>query len=106
MIFSLPKAAIGRDIPSVLSSLRLAHIEWYSKLGRNPDKNHGMYKIRKLEQIEGVVVPLSNIRQGCMLFPDFTKGVQQGWNSKNILDKCNTFFINNWQSKYTYQTIY
>ena len=67
-----------------------------------------MYKIRKLpnDRTEATVIPLSNIRQGCMLFPDFTQGVRSDWSSKNVLDLGQTFFLNNWQSKYTYQTIY
>ena len=89
------------------TQIPLAYIEWYTKL-RNPDRNHGMYKIRKLPQnrVEAVVVPLSNIRQVCMLFPDFTQGVPNEWKSKNVLDLGYHFFLNNWQSKYTYQTIY
>ena len=67
-----------------------------------------MYKIHKLpgDRTEAMVIPLANIRQGCMLFPDFTQGVQPDWNSKNVLDLGRTFFVNNWQSKYSYQTIY
>ena len=87
------------------SSIPLAYIEWYSKLTR-PEKNHGMYKLRKLDQTEAVIVPLGNICQGCMLFSDFTNGVEADWKLKNVLDKTRTFFLNNWQSKYTYQTIY
>ena len=88
------------------SHIPLAYIEWYSKL-RNPERNSGMYKLQQLDPIEGIIVPLTNIRQGCMLFPNFGSGqVESSWQSKNVLDKCKTFYINNWQSKYTYQTLY
>lgn len=97
MIFRVPLAQY--------SSTPLAYIEWYSKL-RNPDRNHNMYELRKVDPVEAVVVPLVNIRQGCMLFPDFRQGIPQDWKSETVLDQAGTFFLNNWQSKYTYQTVY
>ena len=105
VIFCLPKATTDRNLKIQSSSIPLAYIEWYSKLTR-PEKNHGMYKIHRLDPTEAAVVPLSNIHQGCMLFPDFSKGVPKEWKSKNVLDQACTFFLNNWQSKYTYQMIY
>lgn len=65
-----------------------------------------MYRIRKPVKVEGAVVPLHEIRQGCMLFPDYRHGVPQGWRWSNVLDECDTFFVNNWQSKYAYQTLW
>lgn len=87
----------------------LAHIEWYTRLKPGPDKVHGMYHIRKPHEIEGVVIPLIQIRQGCMLFPDFRtlpKSRKGYWDSSEVLDTCDSFFLNHWQSKYSYQTIY
>ncbi len=88
----------------------LAHIEWYSKLKGGPE-DHGMYKVQKLPHTEGAILPLPQICQGCMLFPDFTNFVSNGtkasgWQSMTVLDSCNSFFVNNWQSKYVYQTLW
>lgn len=105
VIFRLPEVTLLLE-RNDYSHIPLAYIEWYSKLKTNSEKNSGMYKLRQLDPVEGIIVPLVNIRQGCMLHPDFGAGVESDWKSKNILDECKTFYINNWQSKYTYQTIY
>lgn len=71
-----------------------------------------MYRIKRqwntqIVRRPGSIVPLGNIRQSCMLFPAFSHGdVPAEWKSENALDMTNTFYINNWLSKYSYQTIW
>lgn len=71
-----------------------------------------MYRIKRqwtAQQMHrpGSIVPLGNIRQSCMLFPAFPRGnVPSEWNPENVLDLSDTFYVNNWLSKYSYQTIY
>lgn len=98
----------------------LAYIEWYSPLSSQALPSNGlMYRIRKPEplatasdlpkHITGVILPIGNIRQSCMLFPVFPKdsaSVPASWTTDTVLDKCSFFFINNWASKYSYQTIW
>jgi hypothetical protein len=105
-IFKLPDTGLNKQpLGSKYPKEPLAYIEWYSKLQR-AEAYHGMYKIKPLESREGIVVPLTQIRQGCMLFPDFTSGRNSAWTSENVLDLSSAFFVNNWQSSYTYQTIW
>jgi len=41
-----------------------------------------------------------------MLFPVFPASVPTHWTPDNVLDEADTFYINNWLSKYSYQTIW
>jgi hypothetical protein len=78
-----------------------------------------MYHIKKVEptssssdipkRAPGAIIPISNIRQSCMLFPAFPKDsgrTPSDWTTDNVLDKCSSFFVNNWLSKYSYQSIW
>jgi hypothetical protein len=70
-----------------------------------------MYQIAKAplrsdNTVKGSILPLANIRQTCQLFPKFGQEFPSDWTSDNVLDKCPTFFINNWGGLYTYQTIW
>lgn len=120
VIFTLPTILDTRlgpqEAPSIWPKTPLAYIEWYSKIPSTASKANGnMYHIKRIEplttigpaRVPGTIIPISNIRQSCMLFPAFPKGEISGdWKSDNILDKCPSFLINNWSSKYAYQTIW
>ena len=100
----------------------LVYIEWYSKLQKTANARHGlMYRIKKvtapvsstsssskeqIPKVQGAIIPLSRIRQSCMLFPVFPASVPTHWTPDNVLDEADTFYINNWLSKYSYQTIW
>lgn len=76
-----------------------------------PDSKNGMYHVQPSVSAsngtpQGEIIPLSDIRQSCMLVPSSSDWEGNSWTSNNILDKCPAFFVNNFQSKYTYQTIY
>ncbi|PPQ85108.1 hypothetical protein CVT26_005404 [Gymnopilus dilepis] len=117
VIFSLPRkldTILGpRDLPSSWPQGPLAYIEWYSPLAKAAEARHGMmYRVKKPQNSSqnrrpGAIIPLGHIRQSCMLFPAFPPGhVPPNWTWDNVLDQCDTFYINNWLSKYSYQTIY
>ncbi|PPQ98321.1 hypothetical protein CVT26_013630, partial [Gymnopilus dilepis] len=117
VIFTLPKrldTVLGpRDLPSSWPRGPLAFVEWYSPLSRTAEERHGMmYRIKRQwtnqqSRRPGSIIPLGNIRQSCMLFPVFPRdGVPQEWTSENILDLSDSFFVNKWLSRYSYQTIF
>ncbi|PPQ97258.1 hypothetical protein CVT26_000650 [Gymnopilus dilepis] len=117
VIFSLPKkldTIFGpRDLPSRWPQGPLAYVEWYSPLAGRAEEKHGMmYRVTRQWNAQqrrrpGAVVPLRHIRQSCMLFPAFPRGnVPADWSPENVLDKATAFFVNNWLSKYSYQTLY
>ena len=118
VIFALPLTidtpGSSTQSPSIWPKTPLAYIEWYTRQSPLPDKTHGMYHISKATdsqgRIQGTIIPLSNIRQSCMLFPVFKDHKEdlksEHWNSENILDECKSFYINNWLNHYAYQTLY
>ncbi|KAJ3966097.1 hypothetical protein EV361DRAFT_809606, partial [Lentinula raphanica] len=113
VVFRLPKMVHRQgslvNPPAPWPQEHLAYVTWYSRFKPSPDDATGMYKIEPTVGSNGVpqgaVIPLSNIRQNCMLVPSKASWGED-WNSDNILDRCSSFFVNNLQSKYTYQTIY
>lgn len=117
VIFTLPKQVethLGvHPAPVNWPTEPLVYIEWYSKLDRAAHPKHGlMYHIKKVAttsnpvRVQGAILPLSQIRQSCMLFPMFPAVVPSHWTPTNILDHATSFLVNNWLSKYTYQSIW
>ncbi|KAF8905579.1 hypothetical protein CPB84DRAFT_1625246, partial [Gymnopilus junonius] len=116
VIFRLPDLipAPGAPIPApeAWPKVPLAYVEWYTRLPSEPSVQHGMYRISKPKpeasgHLPGEVLPVTSIRQSCMLFPVFKEAADQNqWNSTNVLDTAESFLVNNWVSKYCYQTIW
>ncbi|KAH7906085.1 hypothetical protein BJ138DRAFT_1016769, partial [Hygrophoropsis aurantiaca] len=111
-IFKLPQRINGFPAPSTWPINALAHVEWYDKLGTTADPDSLMYSISKAtlradDTPPGEIIPLSAIRQSCQLIPAYGgANVQANWTSSNVLDKAQKFWINNWASKYSYQTLW
>jgi hypothetical protein len=115
VIFSIPDTldtSLGpRQRPDTWHNGPLAFVEWYSPIPSRAQDNHGlMYRIKKVKTLQGrmpgAIIPLSNIRQSCMLYPIFDTNVSKKWRSENVLDLASSFLVNNWSSKYAYQTIW
>jgi hypothetical protein len=115
VIFTIPDmldTSLGpRQRPDTWHNGPLAFVEWYSPTPSSTQENHGlMYRIKKIKTSQGrspgAIIPLNNIRQVCMLSPAFEREIPKTWRSDNILDLASIFFINNWSSKYAYQTIW
>ncbi|KAI0713002.1 hypothetical protein C8Q72DRAFT_790339, partial [Fomitopsis betulina] len=97
----------------------LAYVEWYANLPASADPVHIMYEVRKLPlrtdgTPAGEIIPLSMIRQSCQLIPRFPKPTKErvvatvptDWTSDSVLNKAQKFLLNNWASKYSYQTLW
>jgi hypothetical protein len=90
----------------------MAYVEWFTSFKPNHEANHEMYSItvpppRANGFCNASIIPLTDIRQTCQLFPNFGRdNVNPEWTSDNVLDECRTFFVNNWASLYTYQSIW
>jgi len=113
IIFCLPQT-INHDgfigpAPSQWPMYPLAYVAWFTRFKASPDSNMGMYHVQPAKnstgQEQGCILPLANIRQSCMLTPSRATW-DHTWTSQNVLEKCDSFFVNNLQSKYSYQTIY
>jgi len=82
----------------------LAYIEWFTAFVA-PDPNHGMLKVnRQLDGTDHVasIVPISSIRCSVHLFPKFGLKVPEDWTSENVLEKCNTFYLNQFSDRNMY----
>jgi hypothetical protein len=119
VIFTLPEEVQSitgiRPAPSNWPKDPLVYIEWYSRLENAAKPRNGMmYCIKKVSsttmdqgtRVQAAILPLSSIRQSCMLFPVFPISVPAHWTPDSVLDYASSFYINNWLSKYDYQTIW
>jgi hypothetical protein len=95
--------------PDVLVPLHMAYVEWYSDL-EHTDPNHGMFKISASKERDGSricsIIPLPNIQRSVHLFPKFGPTVPAEWTSSNVLDRCNTFYVNNLTDRHLFRTLY
>jgi len=49
------------------------------------------------------IIPLANICRSVHLFPKFGPFAPQEWTSSNVLDLCNTFFVNDFTDRHMYR---
>jgi len=110
LIFKLPHQLYGSILPA-WSQDTMAYVEWYAPLKPAAEDFHEMYVVKKSLYtsdgcLPGQVIPLSSISQTCQLIPQFGREVPMEWTSDNVLDKCDTFFLNSFTSKYAYQTLW
>jgi hypothetical protein len=111
IIFRLPQQVYGSIQPAWTKD-PLAYVEWYTPLKSAAEDYHEMYTVKKPllssdGSLPGKVIPLSCIRQTCQLVPNFgTTTIPIDWTSDNVLDKCDTFLLNCFTSKYAYQTLW
>ncbi|KAH9916703.1 uncharacterized protein B0H18DRAFT_884624 [Fomitopsis serialis] len=119
VIFTLPRklsAVHGNGpAPSWWPKGPLAYVEWYAPFSSAADPTHLMYTVRKsAPRADGLphasIIPLEQITQSCQLLPSFPEGpngvVPDNWTSDNVLDLARTFYLNNWASMYSYQTLW
>ncbi|KAI0725651.1 hypothetical protein C8Q72DRAFT_797171 [Fomitopsis betulina] len=92
--------------PNILC--HLVYIKWLSKFMNAPDEQYQMYKIKTLQGPArlGSIIPLSLVQHSVHLFPKWGGPVPAQWTSENILDKCNTFYLNDCQSLHSFHNLY
>ncbi|KIY47604.1 hypothetical protein FISHEDRAFT_59569 [Fistulina hepatica ATCC 64428] len=112
-IFALPNRICVQgywmDAPAQWPRTPLAYVEWYNMDG--PHSLHNMYKVDKPHLSSSgcalaAVIELETIWESCMLIPRFHGPVDAEWTSENVLDHCSSFWLNNWQHKCTYSTMW
>ena len=107
VVFQFPENAshlLNCDIPKC----HFAYVEWFSKIGGAPDRNHKMFKVTRLFQ-DGhrvvSVIPLSRIHRSVHLLPKFGQIAPCDWTSATVLERCNAFYINQLSDRHSYITI-
>lgn len=111
VVFSLPESSLdvlfndGVEVPQ-----HLVFVEWFSAFTPNPERNHGLFKIRPLRNREDgspvtEVIPLANIRRSVHLYPQFGPFAPIEWTSSTVLDVCSTFFVNTFTDRHMYRIV-
>ncbi|KAJ7669005.1 hypothetical protein B0H17DRAFT_949575 [Mycena rosella] len=113
VLFRLPDKFDDSTLtPSEWPKTCLAYVEWFTTFKPRHEENHDMYSVmvpprRTNGFAHASIIPLTDIRQTCQLFPNFGRDdVNSLWTSDNVLDECRSFFVNNWASLYAYQSIW
>ncbi|PIL31105.1 hypothetical protein GSI_05801 [Ganoderma sinense ZZ0214-1] len=98
LIFKIPDKGMAHLFPRIPVSERpshLAYVEWFSKFGRSPHRDHGLYKVtRAIADRRASIIPVDRIERSCHLFPEFGPVAPREWTSSNVLEKCGTFYLN------------
>ncbi|KAK7059386.1 hypothetical protein R3P38DRAFT_3522392 [Favolaschia claudopus] len=77
-------------------STPLAYVEWYKPLSQF-DTDLGMYKIAPAfhnHTRRASIIPVTQISRSCHLIPRFPRHVDRTLTSDDILDKCQSFYLN------------
>ena len=110
VIFSIPEKHYSLMFkPHVSIPLHLAYVECYTALSRT-DPNHGMFKISPKKDNNGdhvcSIVPIGNLQRSVHLLPKFGPVAPPEWTSSNVLDTCQTFFVNSLTDRHLYRITY
>ncbi|KIJ09125.1 hypothetical protein PAXINDRAFT_87903, partial [Paxillus involutus ATCC 200175] len=85
----------------------LAYVEWFSPF-TGPERHHGLYKVtRSMQNGERIasIVPVLDIQRSIHLIPRFGRVAPLDWTSSNVLEQCDTFFVNPFTDRHAYMTI-
>ncbi|KAF5339496.1 hypothetical protein D9757_015386 [Collybiopsis confluens] len=99
VIFRLPRVVKRHGFPipapSDWPTGPLAYVTWFTRFEGTPNEATGMYRVEPSHASNGIalgaIIPLSDIRQHCMLVPS-RREWEKSWTSYNILDQCSSFF--------------
>jgi hypothetical protein len=113
-IFALQKIAKRRLFPGPSDQSQdlpqhFAYIEWLSPFTARPDLNHKMYKVQSLDwqDLRFVsVIDVQSIYRSVHLIPRFGRSVPREWTTFNVLDKCQSFYVNCFTDWHTYLILY
>ncbi|KAI0310832.1 hypothetical protein OF83DRAFT_1295682 [Amylostereum chailletii] len=108
LVFALSsKAKKTSFAPHVSPPTHLAYVEWFTLFETTPEDNHLMYRIRRSTtegRREASIIPVEDIRRSVVLIPKFGPVAPREWTTDNVLELCNTFYVNSFTDRNTYIT--
>jgi hypothetical protein len=85
----------------------LAYVQWFN-LSSNTKPDSLLYQAKRSikdgDRLASIVA-LANIRRSVHLFPNFGQVVAEDWTSENVLEKCQSFYVNPFSDRHAYHTI-
>ncbi|KAH9829603.1 uncharacterized protein C8Q71DRAFT_718104 [Rhodofomes roseus] len=109
-VFSLSKKAhqnVFQDHPDAPS--HFVYLEWFSRFKPRPEPNHLFYRIQRSRTQDGerfaAIVPLESLHRSAHLIPKFGAAQPPEWTSNNVLELCETFYVNSFTDRHTYITV-
>ncbi|KAI0629564.1 hypothetical protein C8Q77DRAFT_1065168 [Trametes polyzona] len=108
VVFKLPPATCAELFPDVLAPGYLAYVERFTPF-TTPDPSHGLYKVARQRDAGGArlatVIEVRHIRRSCHLFPVMGPVVSREWTSSNVLDNCDSFWLNCFSDLHMYMIL-
>jgi hypothetical protein len=87
----------------------LAYVEYFTNFKEQPHRHTGLYEVSRTKSSSGkrqsAVVPLDTLYRSCHLIPKFGASIPPHWKSSNVLEICNTFYLNDMIDLPLYQTL-
>ncbi|THU76369.1 hypothetical protein K435DRAFT_704958 [Dendrothele bispora CBS 962.96] len=109
LVFTLPEKSMQYLFRSVAEGDRpqhLAYVDWFTPFTASPDPNCGYHKISWCNVDGGrlsSVIDVRRIVRSVHLLPRFGRVANREWSSSNVLDACNSFFVNSDSDRHMYQ---
>ena len=83
----------------------LAYIQYFTPFTAQ-QKNTDLYSVRRSmvgSKRESAVISVESIRCSCHLIPVFGSRINESWTSENVLEMCNSFYVNSYLDVETFQ---
>ncbi|KAI0056689.1 hypothetical protein BV25DRAFT_1813639 [Artomyces pyxidatus] len=110
LVFALSEKASRATFPDQENVPdHFAYIEWFSRFPRNPEPNHLMYRVSRSvvdDTRVTAIIPVTDLSRSVHLIPQFGPECDREWTSSNVLELCDTFFVNSFTERGTYITVY
>ena len=107
VVFEIPDKVIQQVFtsPETIPPQHLAYVEWFSPIPMTHGSNHQMHQVTRLRnngQQRASIIPIDSILCSVHLLPVFGPQKPQAWNTFNVLELCNSFYVNPFSDRDNY----